>query len=160
VSYGLSHDDYHVIGLWGGITGLLHNPLGYGIGVGGNLSDKGKCCVEWQAFQHAGVSDFALESAIGVLLYQMGIGTVSLGFVVWQTTRRLFQRQETTLLAIAIIIVMLNALFQEEAFSPYAFGLVMLFAGAAIAAYEVSASCITRDVVETADNRFITHRSN
>jgi hypothetical protein len=160
VLYGLSYGDYHVLGLWGGINGLLHNPFGYGIGVGGNLSDKGKCCVEWQAFQHAGVSDFALESAIGVLLYQMGIGAAALGFVVWQTTRRLFQRQETTLLAITIIIVMLNALFQEEAFSPYAFGLVMLFAGVAVAAYAGSASRITRNVVETINEASIARRAN
>jgi hypothetical protein len=41
-------------------------------GVGRNLSE-GYASIDWSAAQQAGAVDGAVESAVGVLLYQMGI---------------------------------------------------------------------------------------
>ena len=50
-------------------------PFGRGLGVGGNLSD-GYFAIDWSAAQQAGSIDGAAESAVGVLLYQMGIAAL------------------------------------------------------------------------------------
>jgi hypothetical protein len=131
--YGLSVGDYHVIGLMGGIDGFLRNPFGHGIGVGGNLSssitstDMG---AEWNAFQRYG-ADQALESAVGVLMYQMGIGTAAVMYALWIPFRATIGefRRPIGLVPLALAVVVVNGLFQEEAFSPYALALLTLFAG-------------------------------
>lgn len=131
--YGLSVGDYHVIGLMGGIDGFLRNPLGHGIGVGGNLSssitstDMG---VEWNDFQRYG-ADQALESAVGVLMYQMGIGAAAVMYSLWIPFRATIGefRRPVGLVPIALAVVVVNGLFQEEAFSPYALALLTLFVG-------------------------------
>jgi hypothetical protein len=131
--YGLSVGDYHVIGLMGGIDGFLRNPLGHGIGVGGNLSasvTSTDVAVDWQEFQRYGAEQ-ALESAIGVLLYQMGIGAVAVMSALWIPFRATVGkfRCAVGVIPIALAVVVVNGLFQEEAFSPYALALLTLFAG-------------------------------
>jgi hypothetical protein len=77
---GLQIGDYHVIGFMGGWNGFLQAPLGRGLGVGGNLSADFSS-IDWSAAQQAGSVDGAVESAVGVLLYQMGIAALlPLGF--------------------------------------------------------------------------------
>ena len=77
---GLQIGDYHVIGLMGGWHGFLEKPWGRGLGSGGNLSES-YFSIDWSAAQAAGTIDGAVESAVGVLLYQMGIAAlVPLGF--------------------------------------------------------------------------------
>lgn len=78
IAVGLTHGDYHVIGLFGGVNGFLHNPIGRGLGIGGNLS-MNMAQIDWSRSQALGETDFAVESAVGVLLYQMGVA----GLVVW-----------------------------------------------------------------------------
>jgi hypothetical protein len=133
ISYGLSVGDYHVIGLMGGIDGFLRNPMGHGIGVGGNLSSSvtsTDLAVDWNSFQRYG-ADQALESAIGVLLYQMGIGAIAVLYGLWIPFRALIGdfRRPAGLVALALAAVAVNGLFQEEAFSPYALGILTFFAG-------------------------------
>lgn len=133
ISYGLSVGDYHVIGLMGGVDGFLRNPLGHGIGVGGNLSSSvtsTDLAVDWNDFQRYG-ADQALESAIGVLLYQMGIGAIAVMYALWIPFRAVIRdfRRPAGLVALAIAVVTVNGLFQEEAFSPYSLGILTLFAG-------------------------------
>ena len=41
IAVGIRAGDYHVIGFLGGLNGFLANPLGRGIGAGGNLSLDG-----------------------------------------------------------------------------------------------------------------------
>src|ERR1044072_1497918 len=80
IRIGLQIGDYHVIGFMGGRNGVLAKPFGRGLGVGGNLSDS-YFSIDWSAAQQAGTIDGAVESAVGVLLYQMGIAAlVPLGF--------------------------------------------------------------------------------
>ena len=74
---GLSIGDYHVIGLMGGLHEFLANPIGLGIGAGGNLSSE-FVNINWEDAQAAGRTPFAVESAVGVLLYQTGIFAVAI----------------------------------------------------------------------------------
>jgi hypothetical protein len=136
---GLGNNDFHVLGLIGGMNSLIHDPIGHGIGVGGNLSTNANAGFKWTGtggFVHGGV-DFALESAIGVLVYQMGFASITiLGvFLVFLWKSPLGQaapprRSDIVFLALAMIVV--NGVFQEEAFAPYAAGLIMLLAGVLI----------------------------
>ena len=130
--------DYHVIGFLGGLRGFMENPLGHGIGVGGNLSLGTLSATKWQEFQHVG-TNVGLESAVGVLMYQMGIGSAAIiaAFVTllrsgpfgikWRRPRA------TDIIFIGFGIGLVNGVFQEEAYSPYAVGLLALFCGVLVA---------------------------
>jgi hypothetical protein len=135
---GLQIEDYHVLGFMGGWNGFLQSPFGRGLGVGGNLSE-GYASIDWSAAQQAGAVDGAVESAVGVLLYQMGVAAlIPLGFYlamalsVW----RLYASSGLLtqgLAAFGVMIVLVNGIFQEEAlFAPPALGLLMCLTGLAI----------------------------
>jgi hypothetical protein len=135
---GLQIGDYHVIGFMGGWNGFLQAPLGRGIGIGGNLSGD-FTSVDWSAAQHAGAVDGAVESAVGVLLYQMGIAAlVPLAFYAFIALRtwRLYRVSGLLpqgLAAFGLLITLVNGIFQEEAlFAPLALAMFMCLAGLAI----------------------------
>jgi hypothetical protein len=135
---GLQIGDYHVIGFMGGWHGFLQQPLGRGLGAGGNLSGD-FASIDWRAAQQAGAVDGAAESAIGVLLYQMGIAAlVPLGFyfVLAMKTWRLYAVSGLLtqgLASFGIFVVLVNGFFQEEAlFGPPALGLMACLAGLVI----------------------------
>lgn len=139
---GMGSGDYHVLGLLGGLNGFAGNPLGHTLGQGGNLS-VAFAEIDFQKYQQAGLSDLAVESAIGVLLYQMGVCGLALiavyGWIAalcWRLFRQL--RLPSLALATALIVVTLfNGLFQEEAmFAPLALGLVMLIVGLTLGAVD------------------------
>jgi hypothetical protein len=132
---GIWAQDYHVIGFIGGIKGFLAQPWGRGIGVGGNLS-LNMTGIDWDRSQELGYTDVAVESAVGVILYQMGVfGLAVLGSIVWIAMRlwTLYVRSRERIFAIAafaLLTITVNGIFQEEAlFSPLAFGLIIAFAG-------------------------------
>ena len=132
---GLLIGDFHVLGLIGGLNGFLGNPAGHTLGAGGNLSTN-FAGIDWSKYQHEGATDIAVESAAGVLLYQMGIaGIAVIAIYLWlaKTAWRLFQSLRAPALALttaSIPIMLVNGLFQEEAwFAPLALGLVLAFAG-------------------------------
>lgn len=137
---GLDFGDYHVLGLMGGIYEFLANPLGYGVGSAGNLSPLFKTLV-WTDAQAAGRTPFAVESAIGVLLYQVGpVAFFYIGVCVW-IALRLYRIAEATghdlhiAVAFGVLAVLTNGLFQEEAlFSPLSFALFLGLAGMIIGA--------------------------
>ena len=114
LTYGMESGDYHVIGLLGGINGFLSNPLGHGIGVGGNLSAEATRSFKWQAYQASGAADFALRSAVGVMLYQLGVASLAIFSVFgvllvkapWRVDRH-------SLLFIALATVMVNGIFSR-----------------------------------------------
>ena len=90
---GLQIGDFHVLGLIGGINGFLSNPAGHSLGAGGNLSTN-FAGIDWSKYQHEGATDIAVESAAGVLLYQMGVaGVAVIAIYLWlaRTAWRLFQ---------------------------------------------------------------------
>ena len=130
---GIQIGDFHSLGFMGGVYGFLSNPLGHGLGAGGNLGTSVSTAY-WQKMQAAGAADVGLESAVGVMLYQMGIGSVA----VFAALIRLLQKAPfgtwprpgaapTDLLFIGLWIGLVNGVFQEEAYSPYAVGLLVLF---------------------------------
>ncbi len=138
IRIGLHLGDYHVLGFMGGVDGFLHNPLGRGLGVGGNLSE-GFYSIDWNAAQAAGRTDGAVESAVGVMLYQMGIAAlVPLGFYFAMAMRawRLYATSGIPaqgLAAFGVIVVLVNGIFQEEAlFAPPALGLLLCLTGLVI----------------------------
>jgi hypothetical protein len=135
---GLQIGDYHVIGFMGGWNGFLQNPLGRGLGVGGNLSE-GFYSIDWSAAQQAGTVDGAVESAVGVLLYQMGIaafvpltfyfGMALKGWRLYASSGNLTQG----LASLGVMVALVNGLFQEEAlFAPPALGLLCCLLGLVI----------------------------
>jgi hypothetical protein len=138
IHVGLQIGDYHVLGFMGGWHGFLDRPFGRGLGVGGNLSE-GFFAIDWSAAQQAGSIDGAAESAVGVLLYQMGIAAlVPLGFyfaVALQTWRLYASSGILTqgLASFGVIVVLFNGIFQEEAmFAPPALGLLLCLSGLVI----------------------------
>jgi hypothetical protein len=132
---GIQTQDYHVMGFFGGLRGFLSNPLGHGIGVGGNLS-MDMSTIDWSKSQHLGHTDVAVESSVGVLLYQMGIfavamfvALVSIAVRLWRTYLQCGERLYAAA-AFAVLTVVANGVFQEEAmFAPLAHGIVLAFAG-------------------------------
>lgn len=135
---GLRVGDYHVIGFIGGVDGFLANPIGRGLGIGGNLSGD-MTRIDWSRAQNLGRTEGAFESAVGVLLYQMGVGAlIVIGaavLIALRAWRIAASRRDPALAlcALAVLCILVNGIFQEEAlFSPLAFGLILLFTGLAL----------------------------
>ncbi|SNY90878.1 hypothetical protein SAMN04515647_1055 [Cohaesibacter sp. ES.047] len=128
---GLQIGDFHVLGFMGGVYNFLVDPFGNGLGDAGNLvSDFNK--LDWQAYQAAGRTPIAMESAVGVMLHQMGFAALGLlGVYFWigfQTYRVSFVSRVTlhSMACFSLFVVVVNGIFQEEAiFSPLALGLVI-----------------------------------
>ena len=128
---GLKIGDYHVLGFMGGLYNFFGDPLGNGLGNGGNLVSNFQK-LDWPAYQAAGRTPVAMESAVGVMLHQMGVAAFGLlavyCWLAWQTYKVSFksQIQLHSVASFALIIVLVNGIFQEEAiFSPLALGLIM-----------------------------------
>jgi hypothetical protein len=135
IALGIRAGDYHVIGFLGGLRGFLAQPLGRGIGAGGNLS-LSVSAFDWSRSQQLGHTDVALESAVGVLLYQMGVaGFVVLGVLFWIVLMlwrqyRLSGDRLHAAAALGVGAITVNGIFQEEAmFAPLALGFMCGFAG-------------------------------
>jgi len=138
IRVGLQIGDYHVIGFMGGWNGFLQNPFGRGLGVGGNLSES-FFSIDWSAAQQAGTVEGAVESAVGVMLYQMGMFALApLGFWFWMAMKawRLYASSGNLTQGLAgfgVIVVLFNGFFQEEAlFAPPALGLLLCLTGLVI----------------------------
>lgn len=132
---GMRSGDYHVLGFLGGLKGFFENPLGHTLGRGGNLSTT-FADIDWSAYQHAGSADVAVESGIGVMLYQLGVATFPIVLMyLWLsgTAWRLYRVLRAPALALScafLAVILVNGLFQEEAlFAPLALGLIMAIVG-------------------------------
>ncbi len=141
IAYGSTHGDYHVLGMIAGIKGFLHNPFGQGLGIGGNLSST-TVHVDWEHAQRVGATSMPMESAVGVMLYQMGIGSLAffgfLGALAVSACRLLMKTRDLDFLFsfVAIVSISANAVLQEEAFySPLALGFCMLLIGTAFGSH-------------------------
>lgn len=160
IHVGLQIGDYHVIGLMGGINGFLEKPFGRGLGIGGNLSDT-YFSIDWSAAQAAGTIDGAVESAVGVLIYQMGIAAlVPLGFyfAVALKAWRLYASSGLLTQGLAgfgVMVVLLNGLFQEEAlFAPPALGLMLSLTGLVIGSQIRMQTAVAREEAPEALTRY------
>lgn len=139
---GTAGADYHVLGFYAGIAGFLDSPLGQGLGVGGNLSGGTDLKLDWGLSQHSGIANVPVESGVGVMLYQMGVGSfVFLGFLlaVALICRRLFLRTGDRMFLFGFVTVVatsVNAVLQEEAlYSPLALGTCLLLVGVALGSH-------------------------
>ncbi|MBB4018715.1 hypothetical protein GGR16_003762 [Chelatococcus caeni] len=135
---GLEQRDYHVLGLVAGFESFTANPLGHGLGSGGNLAAD-PAVLDWRRAQSLGMAGQAVESALGVLLHQMGIGCLGLlaGYIlIARSALRLHRAGGEPVLAavgLAVPAMLVNGAFQEEAlFAPLAMGALLLIAGLAI----------------------------
>lgn len=135
--YGARHGDYHVLGLIAGVREFLAAPLGQGLGIGGNLSSA-SLNLDWDRAQSEGMVSVPVESAVGVMLYQMGFGSFVffgfLGALAAAAGRRLSETGNPDFLFsfVAVVTISANAVLQEEAFfSPLALGLCLLLVGVA-----------------------------
>jgi hypothetical protein len=134
--------------LIGGVNGFLANPIGHTLGQGGNFSTN-FAAIDWSKYQHMGAADVAVESAIGVLLFQMGVaGFVVIAIYLWmaRTAWRLFKLWRAPALAFsasAIAIILVNGLFQEEAlYAPLALGLVLSLTGLTFGALDLRTNVV------------------
>jgi hypothetical protein len=141
IAYGATHGDYHVLGFLAGLHAFPHNPFGQGLGFGGNLSST-SLHVNWEHAQATGATSVPVESAIGVMLYQMGIGSFAFfGFVVVliAKSRRLIMatgQSDFWFAFVTITTIFANAVLQEEAFySPLSLGFCLLLTGVALGTY-------------------------
>ena len=140
VVVGLDIGDYHVIGLMGGLYEFFGNPVGNGIGSGGNLSSE-FININWPEAQALGRTPFAVESAVGVLLYQIGVFAAALiGAYIWIAWRILLIARKTgndlhAAAAFGLMTMIATGLFQEEAyFAPLALAMFMALAGMIVGA--------------------------
>ena len=129
---GLRNGDYHVLGLLGGLNGFVKWPFGHTLGDGGNLSIEDFSKLPWGDFQRAGMTSVAVESSVGVLLFQLGVAAAAVfAFYLWigWTGWRLYRITAAPALAFsasAIFICLVNGLYQEEAyFAPLSLPVVM-----------------------------------
>ena len=89
-----------------------------------------------RSLQRFGV-DFAVESAVGVLIYQMGIAAITVFAVVAYLLKEAPfgvngpQRRDIALIGLATVTV--NGIFQEEAYTSYACGLFTLLCAVIVA---------------------------
>lgn len=135
VVLGLQIGDYHVLGLMAAIFEFVRNPIGHGIGTGGNLSPLFNTII-WTEAQAAGRTPFPVESSVGVMMYQLGVFAFAIicGYmwIAWRVLRvaRLTGNNLQAAIAFAVMGVAGNGIFQEEAFfAPLALALFMGFAG-------------------------------
>jgi len=141
---GMQIGDYHVLGFWGGVNGFLQNPIGHGLGAGGNLS-AATTRIDWSHAQQVGATGRAVESAVGVLLFQMGVASVVVlgGYAViarasWRAAAAA-QEHTSRVAAFGILVLLGNAVLQEEAlFAPLAMGSFVIAAALRIGAAEAA----------------------
>jgi hypothetical protein len=135
VVFGIRVGDYHVLGLLAGLRDFLHNPLGVGLGLGGNLSST-TMDINWDLAQADGIAEVPMESAVGVMLYQMGVGSLAFFGFLAAVARTSWRAHRATgdfsvlFLFVSVVAITANAVLQEEAFfSPLALGLCLLLGG-------------------------------
>jgi hypothetical protein len=139
---GISGADYHALGFVAGVRDFFKNPFGQGLGIGGILSGAVTEQLDWGLAQQKGATDVPVESAIGVMFYQMGIGGfafVGLLIAIARKSYQLFIRTGAGQFMfgfVTIATLCANAILQEEAFySPLALSLCLMLTASAIGTY-------------------------
>ncbi|WP_378186035.1 hypothetical protein ACE939_13065 [Aquimarina sp. W85] len=131
---GYLNDNEHILGLVNGFGYL--SSLGNGIGFSGNVSDilltswNGKPLKDlgyWTRFQNGS------ESVYGVLFSSLGIYSIIYIIyflvIIYLVSKIKSDNYHIRILKILTVVLFVQGIFQEEAFSPYAFGLVMFLVG-------------------------------
>lgn len=130
---GFNLRNEHMLGFSGGLSYLW--TFGNGLGFGGNLSDmlilsyRGEMLPDlgyFTRFQNGS------ESALGVLFSSLGIFSFIYVFAILYIIYVIYIKFKNTPLnhlSILCLVMFFQGIFQEEAYSPYAFGLVMFIGG-------------------------------
>ena len=142
---GTQIGDYHVLGFYGGLEGILNNPIGHGFGSGGNLSSsglRGDELVNWSEYQKIGQTSFGLESTVGVMMYQWGLFGAFLYLALVGIWAKIYWNFDEKMKEFSpeiarkffpffagFGVLIANMIFQEEAMSPAAIGLQLFMFG-------------------------------
>lgn len=130
---GYHANNEHLIGFVSGTKYL--DTIGNGLGFSGNLSDvrltshNGGPLPDlgyWTRFYNGS------ESALGVLFSSLGVASLIYLFLLFKLLLNIYPQLKSNkqdYLALLSIIMIFQGIFQEEAFSPYAFGLVIFVTG-------------------------------
>ena len=133
IVYGYHSYNEHLIGFVSGLSYIF--SFGNGLGFSGNLSDTMLSSFNgpplpdlgyWTRFYNGS------ESALGVLFSSLGIFALLFLFYtnkILLSTYSDLKKSNHEYLALLSIVMLFQGIFQEEAFSPYAFGLVMFITG-------------------------------
>jgi len=135
ISLGIYTKNEHIVGFFAGMEYLP--TLGNGLGFGGNLSsslvsgpsgDPLPNLGYWTRFQNGS------ESVFGVLFSSLGVMSLVYIYYFIDTIKILFNTFKSSVVQVNIIMILTIVLFvqgiyQEEAFSPYAFGMVLFLLG-------------------------------
>ncbi|WP_158657111.1 hypothetical protein [Maribacter cobaltidurans] len=125
----------HIVGFFAGIEYLF--SFGNGLGFSGNLSTtmmssfKGGQLPDlgyWTRFQNGS------ESVYGVLFSSLGVFSILYIYYFADIIFTLFRKLTSAnsyakILKVLALVLFVQGIYQEEAFSPYAFGLVMFLVG-------------------------------
>lgn len=116
---GYKSNNEHILGLFYGLKSMINFPAGHGLGFGGNLSGNVKL-------------ESGSESVFGVLFSSLGVlGLIYtlLYVLIIKNIYKVTQSSSANAFCVALIVVFTQGLFQEEAFSTYALGLIMFVQG-------------------------------
>lgn len=121
----------HFWGIINGFNKIIENPLGYGLGSGGNFANI------FGVVGHQEWLESGSESALISIGYQLGILGMIFFIVIFEIiSRELFKVYKKTNekaslgLSFAVFLVVLVSIFQENTLSPQCISFIMLFAGA------------------------------
>jgi len=138
--YGYHTNDYHFLGIQAGIKGFIGNPIGQGLGIGGNASSE-ISTIKRSGIEFSNAKGLVAESALVVLLYQTGILGFLLLTLVWKqmvsATLSLAGARDgfslgakNFIICVVLSTLYANSIFQEEVFSPHALGVWLVITGA------------------------------
>lgn len=123
VYLGARVNNEHIEGFLNGLQTLSNKPLGSGFGYGGNFN------------RLPGERDFSkgTESALGLLFSNLGF----LSFLYFSSfvriTNNVFNKvkgdKRLIIIPISALIFLFQGIFQEEAYSPYAIGIILFLTG-------------------------------
>lgn len=132
VFVGINSNDPHLLKLIMAIYSFPYNPLGKGIGYGGVLSD-------------ARTLEFASgDTALGTMLSQFGMSSMIIYlfyFHIISIYRNKTKGNKIWCYGTFGMLLLVNSIFQEEAFSPYSMGLIMLMMGGVISSFSINENC-------------------
>lgn len=130
---GFEHNNEHLLGFVNGAKYLLTE--GNGLGFGGNLSPNRYLNWHLEELPDLGYYTRFLngsESVWGVLFSSLGFSAILYLialFIICYNSAGLIISKGGYILGFLILIMFFQGIFQEEAYSPYAFGFIQLLAG-------------------------------
>lgn len=160
---GYANRDYHVIGFVSGIRFFLDNPIGRGLGQGGNLSGTAMAMIDWPKAQAQGYTDVPVESTLSVMLYQMGLATAAFYGWLFLIIRRCLRLRGDGFPpvryfpAAVISAIAANSVLQEEAvYSPLGLGFCLLIVGMFMGTHFRRRQRLQKDPPEVAKRQAVT----